>query len=202
MGDGGRINRVELFETFYTSNEVFEYLVENVRDKHTFTGIFKLLLIHAKPMFDDTAIQRRTQLLLDKGACPDETYNGKSMIDYALSCNKKVDRDGILEDSVGQILKAYINTGIGTSYISSIELSKIELFDEVIGIYSKQILHIKINSDNGIVSHTLELKDYHQDGIEHFIMNKHNETNKIINMINLIIPQPIAEEIIPNIFLL
>lgn len=201
--NGSRIGRGDLVRTFYKgSNNIFGYLVDNVRDKSVFTGIFGILLIEAKPKLNDTLIQQRVQLLLDKGADPDEKYMGKSMIDYALSLIADVDHRRIIDkNALIEILEAYINTGIGTSYISSIERSEIpKLFGTMCVV--NNVLNIKINRDDGIACHTLKLMKYYYDGIEDFIMNKHDQTNTISAIINNTIPQPIAEEIISNIFLL
>lgn len=205
--NGGRIGRGDLVRTFYKeNNNIFEYLVDNVRDKSVFANIFEILL-EGKIMVDDALIHRRIQLLLDKGADPDENYNGRCMIDVALFRIKAG------KISLGQILKAYINTGIGTSYISSIEQYKIHKY------FGNAIkLNTLSKIDNMMIEqHTHKLKgsnyhsNYHDDfsndfsgdyGINNFIIYRFMAIRAIIDMINNTIPQPIAEEITPNIYLL
>lgn len=208
INNGGFITSLDLAKAFHMNNKMFEYLIDfcnrtNVNDNYSFEYIFHHIF-WSSPGFemdvhdiwspisleiDDNILHSRLRILLDKGANPNEIIFDRFTNIFDLAADPYM---GDIRVDKSSLTRAYIKNGIGIPFINKI------CFE-----YDKNIviLHISWYDNNILKVGKYSYKSGYYSIIK-CIENKHNVALEIINIINNILPLPIAEEITPNMPLL
>lgn len=199
--NGGRVFNKDIITAFSEfNNNAFEYLVENVHNKLSLKTIFNGLCdISSLDICDNIdiyidIIYRRIKLLcnLEISKIFDEVHFDELYINFYHRIRTR--RSGKERLLCKILFKIYVELGIGTTYVDK-EIWFIS--DGAIDASSTVEVHI---ANNGVYKKFIfGSNDY---DIVKCIRKKHFDALEIRKIINNVIPQPIAEEIVPNISLL